>query len=514
MGCSSPAALVDVGERGVRSSLTDGEQVVGTGGGVLVMSPKIDVSVGLSSSIVAVSTLPEVVPNSSVVAGSCRDGAMHCQAEENWGLSFSLAAGELESFHGERLPEQRERMELVDGGRLFEQSGEVELVSDERSSERGERLGFTRDDRQGELFLLGSQVELVDDVGEPELRNSPSMEVVDRSFAPSSDTQIVDAADGLDMDEQKFCSFLEKEVVDGHGLKPSGLMELGAGSASERRDKTRLGREIELATETTFSDFQLLKERGGDERRPGSFLTVADSLAANLLSLVVSTGLVREETIQSFGDLSMKDRIAAATQNFVEKEKVTKVSSFLPLGGLSMRDRLAAASKDTAEKEGFAKGSSSSGSSSSSSDSSSGETGSESSSPEDEVASVGELALKDSAVNKISRAGGSLTDPTSSCSSDDPATGFFEDDGSDREVAAETELERVVEDERDGASDGVARDGICDGDDSVGYDDLLVSDASAGDTSAVKGESFDFSYPPNADHSCSIDSIDVGKKPR
>ncbi|KAL0734009.1 LOW QUALITY PROTEIN: hypothetical protein Bca4012_010219 [Brassica carinata] len=458
-------------------------------------SPKSAILVEFSSLIVAASSSPGTIPGSSMVIEHRRDGLTHRRdglthhrSEENWGLSLSLAGSEPGFLHGERPSKQREGMELIHDTCSLERK-EAELVDDEHSLGREGEMELVRDDQQKKIFRR--------------LRDSSEVELVDPSLVVpfGKEKQIVDAADdGLDLDEQGLCFLLEKELVDGHGLQPPGVMEFSSGPVSERRDESNLGREIELVAETTLSDIQLLKEHRGDERRPDSFLTVADSLAANLLSLVVSTGLVCEETIQSFGGLSMKDRFAAATRDFVEREN----------------KKLAAASKNAFEKEGgVAKSSSSSGSSSSSSsDSSSGETGLESPSSEDEVEAVGGSVRKDSVAIKPSHDGGSLTDPTSSCSSDDPASGFFEEDGNENKVVAETEVERVVEDEYDGAGDRDAQEGACGGDDSDGYDDLLVSDASAGDTSAVKGESFDFSYPPSAHHSCSTDSIDVCKKPK
>ncbi|KAG2298725.1 hypothetical protein Bca52824_035197 [Brassica carinata] len=336
-------------------------------------SPKSAILVEFSSLIVAASSSPGTIPGSSM-----------------------------------RPSKQREGMELIHDTCSLERK-EAELVDDEHSLGREGEMELVRDDQQKKIFRR--------------LRDSSEVELVDPSLVVpfGKEKQIVDAADdGLDLDEQGLCFLLEKELVDGHGLQPPGVMEFSSGPVSERRDESNLGREIELVAETTLSDIQLLKEHRGDERRPDSFLTVADSLAANLLSLVVSTGLVCEETIQSFGGLSMKDRFAAATRDFVERENVAKDSS-----------------------------------------------------------------------------------------SSLPASGFFEEDGNENKVVAETEVERVVEDEYDGAGDRDAQEGACGGDDSDGYDDLLVSDASAGDTSAVKGESFDFSYPPSAHHSCSTDSIDV-----
>ncbi|KAL0742618.1 hypothetical protein Bca4012_084131 [Brassica carinata] len=458
----SLAELVGVERAAVRSSRAGGSEDERRGschGEARSASPKRGVLVEFSSLIVAASSSPRAIPGSSMVIEHRRDGVTHHRSEENWGLSLSLAGSEPGFLHGERPSKQREGMELVHGICSLERR-EAELVDDEQSLEREGEMELVRDDQQKKIFLLESRMELIEGVSEQRLRDSSEVELVDPSLAVPSgkEKQIVDVVDdGLDLDEQGLCFLLDKELVDGHGLQPPGVMEFGSEYVSEQRDESKLGREIELVAETMLSDFQLLKEHGGDERRPGSFLTVADSLAANSLSLVVSTGLVREETIQSFGDLSMKDRFAAATRDFVERENVAKDSSSSLPGELSMREKLASASNNAFEKGGgVAKSPSSScSSSSSSSDSSSGETGSESSSSEDEAEAVG-----------------------------DSLRGFFEDDGNANKVVAETEVERVVEDENDGAGDRDAQEGACGGDDSDGYDDLLVIDASAGDTSA------------------------------
>ncbi|KAG2306913.1 hypothetical protein Bca52824_026661 [Brassica carinata] len=451
----SLAELVGVERAAVRSSRAGGSEDERRGschGEARSASPKRGVLVEFSSLIVAASSSPRAIPGSSMVIEHRRDGVTHHRSEENWGLSLSLAGSEPGFLHGERPSKQREGMELVHGICSLERR-EAELVDDEQSLEREGEMELVRDDQQKKIFLLESRMELIEGVSEQRLRDSSEVELVDPSLAVPSgkEKQIVDVVDdGLDLDEQGLCFLLDKELVDGHGLQPPGVMEFGSEYVSEQRDESKLGREIELVAETMLSDFQLLKEHGGDERRPGSFLTVADSLAANSLSLVVSTGLVREETIQSFGDLSMKDRFAAATRDFVERENVAKdSSSSLPGGGVAKSP------------------SSSCSSSSSSSDSSSGETGSESSSSEDEAEAVG-----------------------------DSLRGFFEDDGNANKVVAETEVERVVEDENDGAGDRDAQEGACGGDDSDGYDDLLVIDASAGDTSAADTSSVsDLSRP-------------------
>ncbi|KAL0899061.1 hypothetical protein Bca101_083022 [Brassica carinata] len=464
----SLAELVGVERAAVRSSRAGGSEDERRGschGEARSASPKRGVLVEFSSLIVAASSSPRAIPGSSMVIEHRRDGVTHHRSEENWGLSLSLAGSEPGFLHGERPSKQREGMELVHGICSLERR-EAELVDDEQSLEREGEMELVRDDQQKKIFLLESRMELIEGVSEQRLRDSSEVELVDPSLAVPSgkEKQIVDVVDdGLDLDEQGLCFLLDKELVDGHGLQPPGVMEFGSEYVSEQRDESKLGREIELVAETMLSDFQLLKEHGGDERRPGSFLTVADSLAANSLSLVVSTGLVREETIQSFGDLSMKDRFAAATRDFVERENVAKDSSSSLPGELSMREKLASASNNAFEKGGgVAKSPSSScSSSSSSSDSSSGETGSESSSSEDEAEAVGDSVRKDSVAIKTFH------------------------DGNANKVVAETEVERVVEDENDGAGDRDAQEGACGGDDSDGYDDLLVIDASAGDTSAL-----------------------------
>ncbi|KAF8053558.1 hypothetical protein N665_1401s0017 [Sinapis alba] len=189
-------------------------------------------------------------------------------------------------------------------------------------------------------------------------------------------------------------------------------------------------------------------------------------------------------------------------------------------GELSMRDRLAAASKSVAEEK-FDESSSSSGSSSSGSgSSSSSESGSVSSSSEtgDSVVGKEREVVDDHAASRIV---GSLSDPTSSCSSDEePALGSLGEAGvEDIIVDGGVELERrpdeggitgTVVDERVGVSGG-------------GDEDVVASDecegVSAGEFSEVKGESFDFSYPSYADYSSTVDLVDGEmeqkiKKPR
>ncbi|KAF8108212.1 hypothetical protein N665_0113s0002 [Sinapis alba] len=186
----------------------------------------------------------------------------------------------------------------------------------------------------------------------------------------------------------------------------------------------------------------------------------------------------------------------------------------------SMRDRLAAADKLVAEGKVDESSSTSGSSSSTSSSSSSSDSGSVSSSSEssgdvgDRVAGS-EREVVDDHFQVVE----SLSDPTSSCSSDkEPVLGSIGEvgvggivvDGDVERHPSEGETANAVTDERFGASDG--------------YDEgVAVSDeyggVSTGEFSEVKGESFDFSYPSYADYSSTIDLADGEmeqkiKKPR
>ncbi|KAF8096456.1 hypothetical protein N665_0308s0030 [Sinapis alba] len=193
------------------------------------------------------------------------------------------------------------------------------------------------------------------------------------------------------------------------------------------------------------------------------------------------------------------------------------------LGGLSMRDRLAAASKLVIDKETVDE-------ISSSSDSSSSESSSDSSSESGSVLSLsgtgnsffdrvvgGEREDVDDHV--ISRVAGSLSDPTSSCSSDgEPVSRSLGEDVMEVNLDESAVLEQNQQDgedigfvdERVGANGGGDEDTAASGE---------YGGVSTGEFSEVKGESFDFSYPSYADYSSTIDLVDgemeqKTKKPR
>ncbi|KAF8091041.1 hypothetical protein N665_0456s0004 [Sinapis alba] len=178
-------------------------------------------------------------------------------------------------------------------------------------------------------------------------------------------------------------------------------------------------------------------------------------------------------------------------------------------GGLSMRDKLAAASKLVIDKEIVDE-------SSSSSDSSSSESSSDSSSESDSVSSLSRTG--DGVVDRvvgveregvIFQVAGSLSDPTSSCSSDEePVSKSL---GEDVMEEVNLNVDVVLEQHRqDGEDVGIVDERV--GANGGGDEDTAASGehggVNAGEFSEVKGESFEFSYPSYVDCSSAIDLAD------
>ncbi|KAF8085553.1 hypothetical protein N665_0664s0020 [Sinapis alba] len=178
-------------------------------------------------------------------------------------------------------------------------------------------------------------------------------------------------------------------------------------------------------------------------------------------------------------------------------------------GGLSMRDKLVAASKLIIDKEIVDE-------SSSSSDSSSSESSSDLSSESDSVSSSS--GTGDGVVDRvvgverdgvIFQVAGSLSDPTSSCSSDEEPVLKFLGEGVTEEV--NLDVDAVLERHRqDGEDVGIVdeRVGANGGDDEDTAASGEHGGVSAGEFSEVKGESFDFSYPSYVDCSSAIGLAD------
>ncbi|KAF8051291.1 hypothetical protein N665_1751s0007 [Sinapis alba] len=178
-------------------------------------------------------------------------------------------------------------------------------------------------------------------------------------------------------------------------------------------------------------------------------------------------------------------------------------------GGLSMRDKLAAASKLIIDKEIVDE-------SSSSSDSSSSESSSDSSSESDSVSSLS--GTGDGAVDRvvgveregvIFQVAGSLSDPTSSCSSDEEPVS--KSPGEDVAGGVSLDVDVVLEQNRQAGEDvGIVDERV--GANGGGDEDTAASGehggVSAGEFSEVKGESFDFSYPSYVDCSSAVDLAD------
>ncbi|KAF8052316.1 hypothetical protein N665_1573s0017 [Sinapis alba] len=194
-------------------------------------------------------------------------------------------------------------------------------------------------------------------------------------------------------------------------------------------------------------------------------------------------------------------------------------------GGLSMRDMLAAAGKLVTDKETVDE------SSSSSSDSSSSGGSSDSSSGSGSVSSLSGTGngvvdrvvggeREDVGDRVTFQVAGSLSDPTSSCSSDgEPVSRSLGED-----IVEEANLYHNVileQNQHDGEDVGFIDERV--GANGGGDEDTAANDecegVSAGEFSEVKGESFDFSYPSYADYSSTIDLVDgemeqKSKKPR
>ncbi|KAJ4885629.1 Uncharacterized protein Rs2_35722 [Raphanus sativus] len=391
------------------------------------------------------------------------DGAR--QGDESLGmnlnLNFSLAQVEEWLADDSNLLEHGKEMELVVDAREqemervvdvrhFEREEESELVVDAHEQEIERVVDERRFEREEERELVTGERRT--ELSLPELH----AKVVEDLSVPL----LGDGGDGqLVLDS----GFDEQKQLSSSGVNESGLLiekgvELVFGPETaitdERRDESETGFDAAPGT-------LLLKEQGVTERPLNSCLETAGSVMAFLLSTVVGTSLVCEKTIQSSGEPSAAKSPSSSDSSSSSESSAGKTSS----------------------------------------SSSSGETGSRA----NEVA--------ENVIEDFEKDDEPLTEEARYVESLAPRL----DDGGEGEAVVVPEVvERVgidlelvnVDVERESADEQevvVDNDDCEDGDSYDGYDDLLVSDD---DASGVKGESYDFSYPPSADNSYSADLIE------